>query len=371
MRQTEYTVQDLVQDPSFLRFAKGIASVEETEEWDRWIEHTLQNRAKSKAAISEIVGFEFKNELAPDIEKQWALLYKKTAGDQKKESRRLTGRELNWIVRAVAVLILVSTVWAGSHLFSNDGMPVTQLEQLIEETMLRTAENEQKIMRFSNGSSIVLNSNSTITYSTGQVNSQTIQVFLDGEAWFVADDDPGLPGPAFSISTPNGIIEDIGTEFLVSVGDTGSRVVVQEGVVEIFPSRHQADFNPPNYKEISSYRAEKGELIEFTHENILDRRNVNTTFYTSWATGFMQLDRTSLDEFSRHIEQRYDVRTVIADAELSGITLDGAVYFRTLEDLVQSVSQVTGIPVYRSAERDTVYIGNPNSRATKTQDEHD
>ena len=288
MRQTEYTVQDLVQDPSFLRFAKGIASVEETEEWDRWIEHTLQNRAKSKAAISEIVGFEFKNELAPDIEKQWALLYKKTAGDQKKESRRLTGRELNWIVRAVAVLILVSTVWAGSHLFSNDGMPVTQLEQLIEETTLRTAENEQKIMRFSNGSSIVLNSNSTITYSTGQVNSQTIQVFLDGEAWFVADDDPGLPGPAFSISTPNGIIEDIGTEFLVSVGDTGSRVVVQEGVVEIFPSRHQADFNPPNYKEISSYRAEKGELIEFTHENILDRRNVNTTFYTSWATGFMQ-----------------------------------------------------------------------------------
>src|SRR5690625_6199024 len=106
-------------------YANRRATGEETEEWDRWIEHTLQNRAKSKAAISEIVGFEFKNELAPDIEMQWALLYKKTAGDQKKESRRLTGRELNWIVRAVAVLILVTTVWAGCHLFSNVGILVT------------------------------------------------------------------------------------------------------------------------------------------------------------------------------------------------------------------------------------------------------
>src|SRR5690625_7036401 len=74
-------------------YANRRATGEETEEWDRWIEHTLQNRAKSKAAISEIVGFEFKNVSTPDIEKQWALLYKKTAGDQKKESRRLTGRE--------------------------------------------------------------------------------------------------------------------------------------------------------------------------------------------------------------------------------------------------------------------------------------
>lgn len=365
-----YTVKELIQDPSFQRLAKGYASLEEIEKWDKWIEHSPQNRATFKTAISEIVGFEFNSQPTPDMEKQWGLLFSKTAGRERKMLQIRRNKNLNWIFRIAAVLVLITTVWAGSQLFSDESIVITQLEQLIEERTINTADNEQKTMKFSNGSSIVLNSNSTISYRISERDSQTIHVSLDGEAWFVAEESPGQTEPVFSVSTPNGIIQDIGTEFLVSVHESGSRVVIQEGLVEISPFGGRYADQAAESEKMNSYRVEKGELIEFNNDEILDRRLVNPTFYSSWATGFMQLNRTSLDEFARYVEQRYNVKAEIADTELSGITLDGAVYFKTLEGLVQSVSKVTGIPVYRSALRDTVYIGNPQDRAMTTEDDN-
>lgn len=364
MSSKNYTVRELLQDPSFQRFAKGIASLEEIERWNGWIGYSAHNRKKSGTAIAQIVGFEFKGPPIPDIEKQWALLYKKTAGKEKKVTRNQKGNHLNWMFRAAAVLLLISSVWAGVFLTSNGDSAITHLEQLFEETTIRTTENEQKTLKFSNGSSIVLNSNSTLSYRIGQIQHQTMEVSLYGEAWFVAEEVPGQKEPVFAVSTPDGVIRDIGTEFLVSVHESGSRVVLQEGLVEISPS---ADGRDSAHFESEPIRVEKGELLEFRNQEVLVRKPVNPTIYSAWATGFLQLNRTTLEEFMGYVEQRFNVKAEIADAELSGITLDGAVYFKSLEGLVRSVSEVTGIPVYRSAERDTVYIGNPNMRAMTSQ----
>jgi ferric-dicitrate binding protein FerR (iron transport regulator) len=353
--RNNYSVRGLIDEPSFRRMVKGTATPQETERWSTWMEASDQNRQKAKAAMSQIAGFEFREPSLPDVGGQWGQLYKKTVGQKKVRpfQRRSNPGRLNWLFRIAAVMVLTSMVGLGVYYFSDDEPALTHLEEVSEETTIVTGAGEQKTLRFSNGARVVLNSYSRLTYSVE--NDQNIQVALGGEAWFETGDESTDASPSFVVHTPEGMIRNIGTKFLVTVQEEQSRVVLQEGVVEIKPVGHHTYTDDEMEKPV--YRVEKGEMVEFTRSDILRRERVNPTFYTAWATQYMEFDQTGLTEFAKYIEQRFEVTAVVNNPDLEGILLDGAVYFRSLDELVRSVSEVTGISVYRSAERDTVYIG--------------
>lgn len=320
------------------------------------MEENDENRTKAKAAISEIVGFEFKSHPMPDVQSEWARLRSKTSGKKKAGAyqRKPDNRHLQWFIRVAAILLLASMVGIGVYLHSGSERGLTHLQQLTEEHTISTNADEQKTLTFSNGARLVLNSNSRLTYTLGMIQSQTIQVTLEGEAWFDADNDESAD-PAFAVRTPDGIIRDIGTQFLVTVQQEQTRVVLQEGIVEV---ESIAETSGENNTESEFFRIEEGEMVEFNRTNILTRERVNPTFYSAWATQFMQFDETTLSEFAEYVKKRFGTDVQISDSELEGITLDGAVYFRSLDELVRSVSEVTGIPVYISDTREIVYIGN-------------
>lgn len=366
MKHKEFTVQNLIDNTSFKRLVKGIASSEEVEYWNTWIELDEKNRLKAKKATSEILGFEFKSLEVPDLEQQWEELRKKTVDEERVKPIRLShshivshthgGNEatLKWIFRAAAVALIIAFAGVGGYYFYDEEESVTHLQQLIQEKTISTDEGEQKTLTFSNGSRIVLNSNSKVTYRLGVFDEQTIDITLEGEAWF--DVESGVSGkqPALAVRTPDGIIRDIGTEFLVSIQRNQSRVVIQEGIVEVEPVNKQFE---ESLNKNDSFRIEQGEMVEFNRENIVKRELVNPTLFTSWATGYMELDKTGLQEFANYVENRFGVKVVLNDSELENITLNGTVYFRSLDELVRSVSEVTGIPAYRSADTNQVFIG--------------
>lgn len=360
MQQKEFTVRELIEDPSFQRTVRGIATPEEVENWNRWIEASDKNRAIAKTALSDIVGFSFKSPVLPDVEKQWSRLYQKTSGKhglykshQQKKSSIKEG-VLRWIFRAVAVFLIVGLTSTGVFYFSDGQDSVAHLKHVIEKKTIITLADEQKTLSFSNGARIVLNSNSTLTYTLGVLHAQPIEVTLEGEAWFETAGGFDKEQPAFAIRTPDGIIRDIGTKFLVTIQEKKSRVVLQEGIVEVEPMNRA----PNAQDKISGFRIKKGEMVEFNRKNILKREQINPTLYTSWATGFMEFDQTGLEEFSQYVRDQFGVRVQLNDSDLMDITLDGTVYFRSLDELVRSVSEVTGIAVYRSADKQAVFIGS-------------
>lgn len=341
---------------------KGIATPGETERWSAWMEAGDQNRKKAKAAISQIAGFEFREPSLPDVERQWDRLYKKTVGQKKVRpfQRGNNAGRLNWLFRIAAVIVLTSMVGLGVYHFSEDDRAYTHLEQMTEERTVATEAGEQKTLRFSSGANVVLNSQSRLIYSMRLQNDgdPVIEVILEGEAWFETGQEARGVSPAFAVHTPDGIIRNIGTKFLVTVQEEQSRVVLQEGVVEIESIGTHTGTEDKAEKTV--YRVEKGEMVEFSRSDLLRRERVNPTFYTAWATQYMEFDQTCLRKFANYMEQRFEVTAVVSNPDLKEIQLDGAVYFRSLDELIRSVSGVTGISVYRSAERDTVYIGRPD-----------
>jgi ferric-dicitrate binding protein FerR (iron transport regulator) len=325
----------------------GTASESEISRWNNWMEDRDENRAKAKKAIAEIAGFEFQDPIQLDMEEEWQRLYDTTVGKKDPNITYVPDRHSNWqwIYRIAAILIIGTLVGVGLYVYPENKAPSTQVEQITEEHTVSTGAGEHKTIRFSNGSAITLNSNSSVTYTLGLLHNQTIEVVLEGEAYFDAEGGDEDSEPIFAVRTPDGIVRDIGTEFLVTIRNGHSSVVLQEGKVEVD--------NESRGKE----EVKKGEMLKFTKSEVLDRQIVNPTFYTSWATGTMEFNETSIDEFARFVEQQFGVEVEVTDAKLSEITLDGAVYFKSLEGLVRSVSEVTKIPVYQSADRETVYIG--------------
>lgn len=350
-----YTVTDLIHDPSFRRMIKGTASNEEVDRWNSWIESSDQHRNIAKEAASEIAGFGFDIPDQPDVEKEWVKLYKNTVGRKEQSFDNRTpaarGSSLKWIYRIAAVLILGIFVGFGSYMYSTTDQIKTGVEQITQKRTVQAGSGEQKTVKFSNGSKIVLNSNSAISYQVGLLHNQTVKVVLEGEAYFDAESDSAQKQPVFAVHTPDGIIQDIGTEFLVRVGKDRSSVVLQEGKVEVNTKSQGA-----KGQKISMGA---GEMLEFDESAVISKQAVNATFYTSWATGSLEFNQTTIKEFADFIEQRFDVKVQIASSEVASIALDGAVYFESLSGLVRSVSEVTKVPVYQSEGRKEVYIGGP------------
>ncbi|WP_142713539.1 FecR family protein [Fodinibius sediminis] len=331
---------------------KGTAGPGEIRRWNQWMEATDQNRAIAKEAIAEIAGFGFDDPGEVDVQAEWIRLHGSTVGKKGGAFRSVRSRtsSVSWILRVASILIVGGMIGFGLFFYGQDDSSSTRVEQITQERTVRTDQGEHKTIKFSNGSRIIVNSNSALTYRLGLLHNQTIEVVLEGEAYFDAESDSSRKEPMFAIHTPDGDIRDIGTEFLVTVSEDYSRVVLQEGEVQINPGGKGNDEPAVALK--------KGEMLAFDESEVISRKTVNATFYTSWATGFMQFDETTIQEFAQYVEQRFRVQVQLTDPRLTDIKIDGGVYFRSLEELVRSVSEVALIPVYQSADRETVYIGD-------------
>ena len=356
MNNKNHTVRALLHNQSFRRMVNGKASDEEIRRWNDWIERSEANRENARKAMGLIAGFQFSDsaERQVDVEEEWNRFYSNSIKKQESlvPKRRTRHTTLKWVYRLAIILAIGMLMGIGYYAgFPLEESP-THLKKVTEKHTVTTKDGERKILNFSNGSRIVLNSNTRIIYSIVSEQEQSINVVIEGEAFFEAESggksDSGKY--VFAINTPDGVIKDIGTEFLVAVKDDRSRVVLDEGGVQINRANQNDEDHPVTMQA--------GEMVEFNKSKVLRRKNVNSSFYTSWATGYIEFDNTRISEVADFIEKRYGVEVRILEQSMAEIKMDGGVYFKSLADLIRSVSKVADIRVYQSKNRDTIYIGD-------------
>jgi ferric-dicitrate binding protein FerR (iron transport regulator) len=345
----DYTVQELLHNQSFRRMVKGAADMDEIKRWNRWIEANDGNRRKAKEATAEIAGFEFKSPQSSNISAEWNRLHRKIKKDRIKTSRSdRKGGGIHWLYRVAAILLIVGLTGVGVYMYSAKKHLNPEIAQIIKGKTIKTGPTERQTITFSDGSRIILNHHSTMSYQTGQSQGQTTKVELHGEAYFEA-----VKGSReFAVYTPDGVVRDVGTKFLVTVDKNHSRIVLQAGKVKI-NTKGQKDSS----REITM---KKGEMLSFNQSGIVSKKMVNPSFYTSWATGFMHFNHTSIRKFAGYVEKKFSVQVKIVNPKLKNIKIDGSIYFKSLAGLVRSVSKVIGVRAYQSKDGKIVYLGNPS-----------
>ncbi|WP_298501723.1 FecR family protein [uncultured Maribacter sp.] len=161
----------------------------------------------------------------------------------------------------------------------------------------------------SDGTSVFLNSGSSIRYPVKFIKGLNRQVFLNGEAFFDVTTDESHP---FIVDTEELNVQVLGTKFNVQTYEEDSRVdvVLVEGKVGM-DSQKKLNYNE---NEIVLEPGFKGTYNKI--EKNITTKKVNTSVYTSWVTGTVVFRNRPFKEIVKKLERLYNVTIIVNNKEL-------------------------------------------------------
>lgn len=207
-----------------------------------------------------------------------------------------------------------------------------------------TRRSQTAVLELPDGSRLMLGPASRVRLpanSSAFRAGTTRDVYLEGEAYLEVKHDPER---TFRVHTAAGVVEDIGTEFLVSAypETPGMRVVVATGMVALY--------RPP------TTGAARRPLLTLAHGDVADivaggvvtvTHDVDVTSYTAWTRGDLGFDGTRLGDVVSALERWYDVEIRLADSSLAERRLTATFRRESLSQVLELLALSLNVRVQR------------------------
>lgn len=212
---------------------------------------------------------------------------------------------------------------------------------------LKTAFGETLPYTLPDGSKVVLNANSKLTFSEDWEKEDLREIWLEGEAFFdVVHLESHQP---FLVYTSNGVeVEVLGTSFSVYDRNKKSQIVLEEGNVSL----SLANSDQPREKILMK----PGDLVAISDDKV-EKRKVEAKNYTSWTQNLLILDQTSLEEIIRIAKENFGLQIEVdSDVSLSQ-TASGSMLLEDSEQFMELTSKVFNISIQK---KESTYVFTPN-----------
>ncbi len=215
------------------------------------------------------------------------------------------------------------------------------LPETPEQTIYRTGFGETLSILLPDSSSVVLNANSVLAYTSAWDSTGIREVWVEGEAFFdVRHLNSHQP---FKVYPASGIeVEVLGTQFNVYQRNNQTKVLLSEGNVTM----NFTDSSKP-----SKILMAPGDLVEYDKQKIQKKR-VNPEPYVSWTRKVLQLENTSLGEMVRMAEENYGVRIHVGSIVDLSQSASGSMPLSDGESFMRLTAKIFNIQV---AYRDSTY----------------
>lgn len=263
----------------------GEASIDEQAAIEKWLQQGDENKklfADYKKAFE--LGEKHYENTAPldiDVNKEWAH-FNAAISSNKGKVVELTKEDSKMPLLRIAAAVLV--IMVSSFLVYNFLFKV--------ETIVRQTAETQKVILLPDSSTVTLNSNSMLSYTT-DFNKESRNIELIGEAFFeVARDEE----KAFTIRVNEASISVLGTSFNVDAKTSETKVVVATGLVELASIATD--------KKVQLSAGEVGILSE--EDNLTASKNTDRNF-NSWKTGIIKFENARLEEVIHSINKIHNV----------------------------------------------------------------
>lgn len=356
MTYDRYTKAELVANPSFIRWAEGEANKQEAEYWNRWVEEDEKNRELAKSAQQQITGVGLEDSALPDIKEEWKKVERDILARESNpalpnyQPARKRGGTLSVAIKVAAVLLIGAFVGLAAYLYQQR---TVSEKATVAIHSIQTGYGEQKTIRLSDGSKIILAAKSKISYREGWLKQPTQRVSLKGEAFFAIVPQKAKTHPKFIVETCDGTAAVWGTQFTVDTYGNRTRVVLQEGDVRVRVAN--------DHSKKAEVMMQPGEMARFsrTKKNITVEK-VNPRVYTSWTEQELFFDHTPLSVLTNRIERTYGMQVEVSDPRILQKKLTGSVDFRSLDGLTDAVAKLFDIRIERSGE--TLIINHKMNR---------
>lgn len=209
-----------------------------------------------------------------------------------------------------------------------------------KEVLVRTDFGQTATVHLPDGSQIILNGNTSLQYARKWSREKTREVWLDGEAYFSVRKQKTIGNARFIVHTPDLDVEVLGTQFNVSRRSDKTRVVLNEGRVQV---------NARTEDKQASMVMHPGELVEFSsRRESLFKKHVNPEIYSSWKNKKLIFDNTSMQEVAEMIESTYGLQVHFTDSLLADRKLSGVLPTDNIDMLLLTLSKTFNIDMEKT-----------------------
>jgi len=273
------------------------------------------------------------NQFPAESEESWNTI--QTALLQKSYNRWQISRKANQFFRIAAIFFFVISLGSLTYFFT------TQSKSLPEFYTSIMAENGQiSKVELPDGSQVWLNSGSKISYNN-YFASNNRDISLSGEAYFQITKNEDIP---LVVSSGDLRVKVLGTKFNVEAYPESHQinVVLESGKVELLNSK----------VESFSYKLKPGERATFDkNDRNLKIDNVNTSKFTSWKEGIINIYDQSLEELAVRLETRYNQKFEIAE-DVKDFHYTFTIENESLDEIIKLMERIT--PVKAEQKQDTI-----------------
>lgn len=244
-----------------------------------------------------------------------------------------------WTIAAsISVILLVASVVI-YQFTSTDTLTVS------------TFYGEKQTVYLPDGSEVIVNANSQLSYPEMWSEDETREVWLEGEAYFKvskkkASDDSRIK---FIVHANDLDIQVLGTEFNVLNREEEVQVVLTEGKVHLQSDKAQVslDMLP-------------GEMVAYSTQNaILKKKEVQTEPYTAWTDGKYIFDNLSLQEIGRLIEHNYGQKVFFSDNSTHQKRMTATIPSTELKVLLRIIEETLGVAIRQTEDSIIIAASQP------------
>lgn len=332
-KTSKYFIEKLLNDDSFINWAKE-TNTNDIAFWSAWIDKHPEHIDAVYTAKAMLLGVVFNKKPLDKtkINSELTSVLNRIDTAQKRSNSNNNNPKhlkLSSFVKyaAVALITLFLSIFSITTIYNSKTIThQTSFGEIID-------------LKLPDGTSVVLNGNSSIKYNKDQPR----MVFLEGEAYFKVKPMPSTQAK-FWVNTQDLTVEVFGTQFNVNTRQEKTSVLLDEGSIHLLLKNGDSKIMNPG--EIASYSKEDQKV---SHKKI-----TNKTSYASWKEGTYIFNNITLNEVMQHIENTYGMSYEFVDKSLKTKLVSGGIPNENLDICLLAIQKSTEVKIL--TKEDKLYI---------------
>lgn len=270
-------------------------------------------------------------ELTAQQEERMKMRYQHIIASPRKEPVKTVRLRSSWpwmAAAAAVTLIIVSLV-----VLMKDDIGINQpLQELAVTEVVHSGQQQAELVELPDGTKVILNKDSELTYDSATFGVSTREVTLTGEAYFDVTHDAERK---FVVRTGEVRTQVLGTAFNVSAypGQREITVTVERGLVQVGDEKQVFAKVKPNEQ-----------LAVNVETHAVVQRDVTPEQALPWKNNFLIFADVTLEEAADVISEKFDVQIKFENEVLKQCRFAGT-FLRdeNLKQVLSIISTVTGV----------------------------
>ncbi|HWZ16052.1 MAG TPA: FecR family protein [Mucilaginibacter sp.] len=231
-------------------------------------------------------------------------------------------KKLSWVLPIAASLLLVT--WFTINQNRNNTINTV--------TLVRSGLHQHKKIVLTDGTEVLLNENTRVSYNKYSYNQNRKIDLLEGEAFFTVVHNAARP---FKVNIDKIVVKDIGTSFNIRKEQHAVVVVVNSGIVSLI--------NQANGSNVLLRAKQKG-IYDMALDNITWRANEEIN-YKAWADKNLEFIKAPLQDVVRELKDTYGADIYIEDNALNNKILTASFRNQPIDSVLNFIGMTLHIKI--------------------------